>query len=131
MARGAAARREPEHSKDTASQIRPVDGGKRTKGKTPIELDHVIHERVRLAILSALASGQSLSFNELKELLDTTDGNLSVHARRLEEAGFIACEKSFVGRVPRTEYELTAAGRQALDAYLDHMETLIRRVRAG
>lgn len=131
MARGAAARREPDHSKDTGTRIRPVDGGKRAKGKTPIELDHVIHERVRLAILSALASGQSLSFNELKELLDTTDGNLSVHARRLEEAGFIACEKSFVGRVPRTEYELTAAGRRALDAYLDHMETLIRRVRAG
>ena len=131
MGRAAATRREPEHNKETGTQVRPVDGRKRAKGKTPIELDHVIHERVRLAILSALAGGQSLSFNDLKALLDTTDGNLSVHARRLEEAGFIACEKSFVGRVPRTEYELTAAGRQALDAYLDHMETLIRRVRAG
>ena len=131
MAKGAAARREPEYSKETGAHVRPVDGRKRAKGKTPIELDHVIHERVRLAILSALAGAQSLSFNELKDLLDTTDGNLSVHARRLEEAGFIACEKSFVGRVPRTEYQLTTAGRKALDAYLDHMETLIRRVRAG
>ena len=131
MNKGAAARREPGHHQETGPPVRPVDGRKRAKGKTPIELDHVIHERVRLAILSALASGQSLSFNELKELLDTTDGNLSVHARRLEEAGFIACEKSFVGRVPRTEYQLTAAGRKALDAYLDHMEALIQRVRAG
>ena len=131
MTRGAAARREPAHTRENGPPVRPVDGRKRAKGTTPIELDHVIHERVRLAILSALASSQSLSFNELKELLDTTDGNLSVHARRLEEAGFIACEKSFVGRVPRTEYQLTAAGRKALDAYLDHMEALIQRVRAG
>ena len=131
MSRGAAARRVPAHTQETGPPVGAVDGRKRVKGKTPIELDHVIHERVRLAILSALASGQSLSFNELKELLDTTDGNLSVHARRLEEAGFIACEKSFVGRVPRTEYQLTAAGRKALDAYLDHMEALIHRVRAG
>jgi DNA-binding HxlR family transcriptional regulator len=96
-----------------------------------VELDRVIHERVRLAIVSALAGAQSLSFNELKDLLDITDGNLSVHARRLEEAGFITCEKSFVDRVPRTEYQLTAAGRGALDEYLDHMESLIRRVREG
>jgi DNA-binding HxlR family transcriptional regulator len=99
--------------------------------KSPVELDRIIHERVRLAIVSALAGVPSLSFNELKNLLDTTDGNLSVHARRLEEAGFIACEKSFVDRVPHTEYRLTRVGRKALDEYLDHMESLIRRVRQG
>lgn len=98
---------------------------------TPVGLDRVIHERVRLAIVSALAGAPSLSFSELKALLAITDGNLSVHARRLEEAGFIACEKSFVDRVPRTEYHLTPAGRTALGRYLDHMESLIRQVRAG
>jgi DNA-binding HxlR family transcriptional regulator len=108
-----------------------AQGRKRARRKTPVELNRVIHERVRLAIVSALAGAQSLSFNELKDLLDITDGNLSVHARRLEEAGFVACEKSFVDRVPRTEYQLTAAGRRALDEYLDHMESLIRRVREG
>lgn len=94
-------------------------------------LDRLIHERVRLAIVSALAGAPSLTFNELKALLDTTDGNLSVHARKLEDAGFVACDKRFVDRVPRTEYRLTAAGRRALDDYLRHMEALIRRVRAG
>lgn len=97
----------------------------------PVELDRVIHERVRLAIVSALAGARSLSFNDLKDLLGITDGNLSVHARRLEEAGFITCEKSFVDRVPRTEYQITAEGRQALDEYLSHMESLIKRVREG
>jgi DNA-binding HxlR family transcriptional regulator len=111
--------------------VPPAQGRKRQRRKTPVELDRVIHERVRLAIVSALAGAQSLSFNELKDLLDITDGNLSVHARRLEEAGFVACEKSFVDRVPRTEYQLTAAGRRALDEYLHHMESLIRRVREG
>jgi DNA-binding MarR family transcriptional regulator len=109
--------------------VAPTPGRTRGRRKTPVELDRVIHERVRLAIVSALASAPSLSFNELKELLGITDGNLSVHARRLEEAGFVACEKSFVERVPRTEFRLTAAGRRALDEYLDHMESLIRRVR--
>ena len=109
----------------------PAQRRNRARRKTPVELDRVIHERVRLAIVSALAGADSLSFNELKNLLDITDGNLSVHARRLEEAGFVACEKSFVDRVPRTEYQLTAAGRRALDEYLDHMESLIRRVREG
>lgn len=106
-------------------------GRTRARRKTPVELDRVIHERVRLAIVSALAGAPSLSFNELKDLLGITDGNLSVHARRLEEAGFVRCEKSFVDRVPRTEYQLTSAGRKALDEYLDHMESLIRRVRDG
>jgi DNA-binding HxlR family transcriptional regulator len=108
-----------------------AQSGKRARRRTPVELDRVIHERVRLAIVSALAGAEALSFNELKSMLDITDGNLSVHARRLEEAGFVSCEKSFVDRVPRTEYQLTAAGRRALDDYLDHMESLIRRVREG
>lgn len=106
-------------------------GRKAARTTTPVELDRVIHERVRLAIVSALAGTQSLSFNELKEMLELTDGNLSVHARRLEEAGFITCDKSFVDRMPRTEYRITAVGRRALDDYLDHMEALIRRVREG
>ena len=97
----------------------------------PAALDRLIHERMRLGIVSALAVDDTLSFNELKQLLGTTDGNLSVHARRLEDAGYIACSKSFEGRVPRTDYALTTAGRSALRRYLDHMETLIGRVRAG
>jgi DNA-binding MarR family transcriptional regulator len=99
--------------------------------RSSLELDRLIHERVRLAIVSALAVNESLSFNELKELLGTTDGNLSVHARRLEEAGYLECLKSFAGRVPRTEYRLTAQGREALERYLSHMEGLIRSTRAG
>ena len=96
----------------------------------PVEWDRLIHERVRLAIVSALAARESLTFNELKALLKTTDGNLSVHARKLEDAEYIACDKSFEGRVPRTEYRLTALGRRALERYLDHMEALIRATRA-
>jgi DNA-binding HxlR family transcriptional regulator len=98
-------------------------------GHGPLELDRLIHERVRLAIVSALAVNPSLSFNELKRLLDTTDGNLSVHARKLEEAHYIVCTKSFAGRVPRTEYRLSALGRRALERYLDHMEALIHSTR--
>ena len=93
------------------------------------ELDRLIHERVRLGIVSALAVNQSLSFNELKDMLSLTDGNLSVHARKLEEAGYVDCTKSFEGRVPRTEFSLTGVGRGALKAYLDHMEALIQAVR--
>jgi len=92
-------------------------------------LDRLVHERLRLAILSALSVNESLSFGEVKKLLDATDGNLSVHARRLEEAGYIACSKRFEGRVPRTDYRLTTAGRRALDRYLDHMEALIQGMR--
>ncbi len=95
----------------------------------PLELDRLIHERMRLAIVSALAVNESLSFNELKRLLDTTDGNLSVHARKLEEASYIICTKSFEGRMPRTQYRLGAGGRQALERYLDHMEALIHSTR--
>jgi DNA-binding HxlR family transcriptional regulator len=98
-------------------------------GHGPLELDRLIHERVRLAIVSALAVNPSLTFNELKRLLETTDGNLSVHARKLEEAHYIVCTKSFAGRVPRTEYRLSALGRRALERYLDHMEALIHSTR--
>jgi DNA-binding MarR family transcriptional regulator len=89
------------------------------------DFDRLIHERMRLGIVSALAANTSLTFNELKELLDSTDGNLSVHARKLEEAGYIACSKSFEGRMPRTDYTLTPSGRLALEKYLNHMEALI------
>jgi DNA-binding HxlR family transcriptional regulator len=93
------------------------------------DLDRIIHERLRLGMVSALAVNERLTFNELKRLMRTTDGNLSVHARRLEDAGYVACTKSFDGRVPRTEYRLTDAGRRALERYLDHMEALIRMTR--
>jgi DNA-binding MarR family transcriptional regulator len=92
-------------------------------------LDRLIHERLRLGIVSALAVNDSLSFSDLKKLMKTTDGNLSVHARKLEEADYITCTKSFEGRMPKTEYKLTAAGRRALERYLDHMEALIRATR--
>ena len=93
------------------------------------DLDRLIHERMRLGIISALAANSSLSFNDLKRLLKTTDGNLSVHARKLEDAGYIACSKSFEGRMPKTEYALTASGRRALEKYLNHMEALIHAMR--
>ena len=93
------------------------------------ELDRLIHERIRLGIVSALASNDSLSFNDLKRVLKTTDGNLSVHARKLEDAQYISCDKFFEGRVPRTEYRLTATGRRALTEYLDQMEEWIRLTR--
>jgi len=94
-------------------------------------LDRVIHERLRLAIVSALAVNESLTFAELKRLLQTSDGNLSVHARKLEKAGYVACSKTFEDRIPKTTYRLTAAGRRALDRYLNHMEALIRSARPG
>jgi DNA-binding HxlR family transcriptional regulator len=97
----------------------------------PADLDRLIHERVRLGIVSALAVNRSLTFNELKAMLKTTDGNLSVHARKLEEADYIVCTKSFDGRLPKTEYRLTASGRKALERYLNHMEALIRATREG
>ncbi len=93
------------------------------------ELDRLIHERIRLGIVSALAANESLTFNDLKKLLKTTDGNLSVHARKLEDADYISCTKMFEGRMPKTEYRLTALGRQALERYLDHMEALIQAMR--
>ena len=95
------------------------------------ELDRLIHERTRLGIVSALAVNEKLTFNELKGLLEASDGNLSVHARKLEDAGYIACIKSFADRLPKTEYRLTTAGRRALEQYLNHMEALIRATREG
>jgi DNA-binding HxlR family transcriptional regulator len=93
------------------------------------DLDRLIHERMRLGIVSALSINESLTFNDLKRLLETTDGNISVHARKLEEAGYITCTKSFAGRMPRTEYALTADGRKALEKYLNHMESIIQAMK--
>jgi DNA-binding MarR family transcriptional regulator len=103
-------------------------GGRAPSSHAP-DLDRLIHERLRLGIVSALAVNESLSFADLKKLLNTSDGNLSVHARKLEEAQYVACTKSFAGRLPRTEYRLTTAGRRALERYLEHMEALIRATR--
>ena len=124
MARNGAAR-----SRAAASASREPPGAPAGAPRATADLDRIIHERVRLGIVSALAVSEKLGFVELKRLMKTTDGNLSVHARRLEEAGYVACEKSFAGRVPRTEYRLTDAGRRALERYLDHMEALIRATR--
>lgn len=95
------------------------------------DFDRVIHEKTRLAMISALAVNPTLTFNELKAILKTTDGNVSVHARKLEDASYISCKKSFAGRMPRTEYSLTAAGRRALEKYLNHMEALIKVARSA
>lgn len=111
-----------EHSAPAVPQTVPVNP------KIP-NFDRLIHERMRLGIVSALAVNDRLTFNDLKKLLQTTDGNISVHARKLEDARYIACEKSFEGRLPKTEYRLTDTGRQALERYLDHMEALIRATR--
>jgi DNA-binding MarR family transcriptional regulator len=126
VAEGARARRAGDRA-DEAESVPP-----RKKGRTrlkPADLDSLIHSRMRLGIVSALAVNDSLSFTELKELLETSDGNVSVHTRRLEEAGYIDCTKSFSGRVPHTEYRLTLEGRRALDEYLNHLEAIIGRVR--
>ena len=117
----AASRQSPDASRQPADEARAK--------RSPLELDRLIHERLRLGIVSALAVNECLSFTDLKRLLDTTDGNLSVHARKLEEAEYIQCTKSFDGRLPRTEYRLTAAGRRALEKYLVHMEAIIKAVR--
>ncbi len=124
----------PEPSENgKAGDGRPAEGRRRHPRATPLptELDRLIHERLRLAIVSALAVNESLSFNELKRLLKSTDGNLSVHARKLEEADYISCSKGYKGRVPHTEYRLKARGRRALERYLDHMDALIRATREG
>jgi DNA-binding MarR family transcriptional regulator len=122
-----ARRNESREPRDTEITLKSVDGD----ASMPIALDRVIHERVRLAIVSALAVHESLTFNEIKALLETSDGNVSVHARKLEDAGYISCKKGFDGRIPRTEFKLTAAGRRALEQYLAHMEALIKRVGGG
>ncbi|HYU52389.1 MAG TPA: transcriptional regulator [Gemmatimonadaceae bacterium] len=116
----------------TVGDLRTLRGksdGNPTASARADALDRLIHERLRLGIVSALAVNDSLSFSDLKKLMKTTDGNLSVHARKLEEAEYITCTKSFEGRMPKTEYRLTAAGRRALERYLDHMEALIRATR--
>lgn len=126
--RSSAARRRPEEKAEVPA-LRPESGG--APAAEPLELDRLIHERMRLAIVSALAVNPVLSFADLKTLLGATDGNLSVHARKLEDAGYIACSKEFAGRVPQTTYTLTDSGRAALERYLDHMERLIQVTRQG
>lgn len=126
MAKSQALRREPKKGQPEKQRLRTMVGG---AAKTAHEIDRLIHERLRLGIISALAVNESLTFNELKHTVRSTDGNLSVHARKLEDAGYINCSKSFEGRTPKTEYRLTAAGRRALERYLDHMEALIGRMR--
>ena len=118
------------HSKAEA-HVKPQPSKARPAQSRAAGLDRLIHEPMRLGIVSALAVNDTMTFNELKELLRTTDGNLSVHARKLEEGQYVACEKYFEGRVPKTEYRLTGAGRRALETYLDHMEALIRATREG
>ncbi len=115
-------------TKQEANAPEPRAQNAKQKSAAP-HLDRLIHERLRLGIISALAANESLTFNDLKNLMNTTDGNLSVHARKLEEAGYISCSKFFEGRLPKTEYKLTAAGRQALQNYLNHMESLIKQMK--
>jgi DNA-binding HxlR family transcriptional regulator len=124
MAKTSTVRQERISREDASPMVRPA-----APQTVSANLDRLIHERIRLGIVSALAVNRSLTFNELKALLKTTDGNLSVHARKLEEADYIVCTKSFDGRLPKTEYRLTVAGRRALEKYLDHMEALIRATR--
>ena len=126
------ARSQTNRSRRTEARSKPDETRPRsreTREASVPDLDRVIHERMRLAIVSALAANPTLSFRELRSLLQATDGNLSVHARKLEEAGYVACEKSFEGRVPRTEYRLTSEGRRAFEKYLDHLEALVRNAR--
>jgi DNA-binding HxlR family transcriptional regulator len=130
MAKSSAVRQERvQRSRDREAILETVRNPAREG--TPADLDRVIHEHIRLGIVSALAVNRTLTFNELKALLKTSDGNLSVHARKLEDANYITCEKSFHGRTPKTEYRLTPAGRKALERYLNHMEALIRATREG
>jgi DNA-binding MarR family transcriptional regulator len=124
VAKNNTARKESPVEKPANARVRAVGSGNALP-----DLDRLIHERMRLGIVSALAANESLTFNELKKLLKTTDGNLSVHARKLEEANYIACAKSFQGRMPKTEYRLTDSGRKALEKYLNHMEALIHAMR--
>jgi len=121
-----ALRHEVKTGETEKERLRGVHGG---APRSTHEIDRLIHERLRLGIISALAVNDSLTFKELKHTVKTTDGNLSVHARKLEEAGYVNCSKTFAGRTPKTEYSLTAAGRRALERYLDHMEALIGRMR--
>ncbi len=125
MAKSSAAKSETKASQRARQKLQAVQGAPHSAR----EIDRLIHERLRLGIISALAGHPSLTFNELKHAVKTSDGNLSVHARKLEDAGYISCSKSFDGRTPKTEYSLTSEGRRALARYLDHMEALIGRMR--
>ena len=125
MAKQSTAKKESVRKQEAHSEPRAAS---QQKSAAP-NLDRLIHERLRLGIISALAANESLTFSALKRLMNTTDGNLSVHARKLEDGGYIACTKSFEGRLPKTEYKLTTAGRRALENYVSHMETLIKQVR--
>lgn len=127
MARSAALKHSSQKKREASREATELRAGK-AKHLAP-GLDRLIHERMRLGIVSALAANDSLTFNDLKNLMNTTDGNLSVHARKLEDGGYIACTKSFEGRLPKTEYKLTVAGRRALESYLSHMETIIQQMR--
>ena len=129
MAKQSTAKKDlPKKTDSGTSAPRTLDSA--AKSAAP-NLDRLIHERLRLGIISALAANESLTFRDLKNLMNTTDGNLSVHARKLEEAGYIGCSKYFDGRLPKTEYKLTAAGRKALENYLNHMESLIKQMRSA
>lgn len=128
MSRQNAVRKEPPAAIQPVA-VGPVAIGPAAVGETIPDLDRLIHERMRLGIVSALAANRSLTFIELKKLLKTTDGNLSVHARRLEEARYVSCRKSFEGRMPKSEYRLTDAGKRAFEKYLNHMEALIHAMR--
>lgn len=131
MAKGSALLKErgrKSRAGDVRERLSGVRASKSAEEGMP-ELDRLIHERMRLGIVSALAVKESLTFSELKELMQTSDGNLSVHARKLEDAEYITCTKSFEGRTPKTEYKLTTAGRRALERYLNHMEALIKAMR--
>jgi len=110
-------------------EVRPKAPVEQRTGEIATNLDRLLHDRMRLGIVSALAAGDEMSFTDLKAALNATDGNLSVHARKLEDAGYVSCEKTFAGRTPRTTYTLTASGRRALEKYLDHMDAIIRAAR--
>jgi DNA-binding HxlR family transcriptional regulator len=118
-------------AKRTQSETKRVQAAQAGVPKSMHEIDRLIHERLRLGIISALAVNDSLTFNELKQMVRTTDGNLSVHARKLEDAGYVSCAKTFEGRTPKTEFSLTSAGRKALERYLAHMEAVIGHMRRG
>jgi DNA-binding HxlR family transcriptional regulator len=129
VARQSALKQSSQKKRNASTDLQDV---RTARAKHPAPgLDRLIHERMRLGIVSALAANETLTFNDLKKLMSTTDGNLSVHARKLEEGGYIACTKSFEGRLPKTEYKLTDAGRRALESYLSHMETIIHQMRNG
>ena len=133
MAKHSSAKHASESARDRdARPLRSLDSEASARAEPgALSLDRLIHERMRLGIVSALAVNDTLTFNDLKRLMNTTDGNLSVHARKLEEAQYVVCHKYFDGRMPKTEYKLTAAGRRALERYLGHMESVIRAARGG